>query len=256
MAEEIRELVPDRRHFLATEQNWPELRIELKRYRIGLVPVMLTRQPSALRRAAFKLAPRRFWLTTRASNATTCGSLWHRSCSGAACRSTASVCAPGFGPGQSRPHAWSQGLSRHRRAATPRRGAAACRALSLFPLPALARRRGAHLQPAARNGARVRCRAALLFDTAEEPDATPLLEFCARLALVRKPRYREPRWSRCCPPKVREFNSPGMWWAWRKSAALSVSTWCRWSTRNWRATAATSWWSTTSLRPLRPGGAA
>ena len=51
MAEEIRELVPDRRHFLATEQNWPELRIELKRYRIGLVPVMLTR-------AAQRLAPR------------------------------------------------------------------------------------------------------------------------------------------------------------------------------------------------------
>jgi hypothetical protein len=25
MAAEIRELVPDRRHFLATEQNWPEL---------------------------------------------------------------------------------------------------------------------------------------------------------------------------------------------------------------------------------------
>ena len=50
MAQEIRELVPDRRHFLATEQNWPELRIELQRYRIGLVLVMLPRQPSPLRR--------------------------------------------------------------------------------------------------------------------------------------------------------------------------------------------------------------
>jgi len=52
MAAEIRELVPGRRHFPATEQNRPELRIELKRYRIGLVPVMLTRQPSPLRRPA------------------------------------------------------------------------------------------------------------------------------------------------------------------------------------------------------------
>ena len=59
MAEEIRKLVPDRRHFLATEENWPELRLELKRYRIGLAPVMLTRQPNALRRAAYKLAPRK-----------------------------------------------------------------------------------------------------------------------------------------------------------------------------------------------------
>ena len=51
--------MPDRRHFLATEENWPQLRRELRRYRIGLAPVMLTRQPSALRRAAFRLAPRK-----------------------------------------------------------------------------------------------------------------------------------------------------------------------------------------------------
>ncbi len=59
MAEEVRALEPDRRHFVATEANWPELRRELRRYRIGLAPVMLTRQPSALRRAAYRLAPRK-----------------------------------------------------------------------------------------------------------------------------------------------------------------------------------------------------
>jgi len=57
MAEEVRGLVPERRHFVATPANWPDLRRELKPYRIGLAPVMLTREPSALRRAAYRLAP-------------------------------------------------------------------------------------------------------------------------------------------------------------------------------------------------------
>ena len=47
MAEEVRALVPDRRHFVATEENWPQLRRELKPYRIGLAPVMLAAGSSA-----------------------------------------------------------------------------------------------------------------------------------------------------------------------------------------------------------------
>ena len=52
MAQEVRALVPERRHFLVTPQNWPEMRRQLKRHRIGLAPVMLGREPNALRRAA------------------------------------------------------------------------------------------------------------------------------------------------------------------------------------------------------------
>ena len=48
---------PDRRHFVATAENWAELQRELKPYRIGLAPVMLTREANALRRAAYRLAP-------------------------------------------------------------------------------------------------------------------------------------------------------------------------------------------------------
>jgi hypothetical protein len=59
MAEEVRSLVPDRRHFMATEENWPKLRRELRKFRIGLAPVMLGGRPSALRRAAYRLAPRK-----------------------------------------------------------------------------------------------------------------------------------------------------------------------------------------------------
>src|ERR1039457_3966183 len=57
MAEEVRSLVPDRRHFVATAETWPSLQHELKPYRIGLAPVMLTRESNALRRAAYRLAP-------------------------------------------------------------------------------------------------------------------------------------------------------------------------------------------------------
>jgi ribosomal protein S18 acetylase RimI-like enzyme len=39
---------------------------------------------------------------------------------------------------------------------------------------------------------------------------TPVLDFCARVILVPKPRYREPRWSSIDPPEVCEYRSPAM----------------------------------------------
>ena len=90
------------------------------------------------------------------------------------------------------------------REAPPRRGAVA-----LLSLSALARRRGAHLS--------IFCaRLAREFDvelfafTDGEVEAGPVLEFCARVVLVQKPRYREPRWSTLLPPEVHEFRSPAM----------------------------------------------
>jgi glycosyltransferase involved in cell wall biosynthesis len=44
----------------------------------------------------------------------------------------------------------------------------------------------------------------------EEAQLAPLLEFCARVVLVEKPRYREPRWSTLLPPDVHEVRSPAM----------------------------------------------
>ena len=41
-------------------------------------------------------------------------------------------------------------------------------------------------------------------------DFAPVLELCARLILVGKPRYREPRWSTLLPPEVHEFQSAAM----------------------------------------------
>ena len=47
-------------------------------------------------------------------------------------------------------------------------------------------------------------------DQETEADFKPVQDLCARLILVRKPRYREPRWSTIEPPEVHEFRSPAM----------------------------------------------
>jgi glycosyltransferase involved in cell wall biosynthesis len=214
MAEEIRELVPDRRHFLVTEKNWPELRLELKRYRIGLVPVMLTRQPSALRRAAYQLAPRKILAYNSRFE-----------------RHHLRFDLPSFlfwrGVPLDRIYLrpwWWPWPQRERTLVT--KGYRAIEGRATSP----ERRRVAVLSPyfpyPLSHGGAVRIYNLLremarefdvellsFFDTDDQPETAPLLEFCARLALVRKPRYREPRWSTLLPPEVREFHSPGMWWA-------------------------------------------
>lgn len=84
-------------------------------------------------------------------------------------------------------------------------------------------------------------------DKSVPPETAPVLEFCARVVLMEKPRCREPRWSTLLPPDVCEFRSsaraPRIW---RRSGEGSASTFCRWNVRNWRRTEATCWSSTTS----------
>ena len=49
------------------------------------------------------------------------------------------------------------------------------------------------------------------FRDQETPDdVAPVLEYCARIILVGKSRYREPRWSSLLPPEVHEFRSTAM----------------------------------------------
>jgi ribosomal protein S18 acetylase RimI-like enzyme len=47
-------------------------------------------------------------------------------------------------------------------------------------------------------------------DKETSEDFAPLQELCARIIVVQKPRYREPRWSTLLPPEVHEFRSPAM----------------------------------------------
>lgn len=211
MAEEVRSLVPDRRHFVATEENWTELRRELRKYRIGLAPVMLTGIPSVLRRAAYRLAPRKilgynsrlerhhlrldlasflFWRGVpldriylrpwwwpwpkRESSVTPRG---YRVIEGRVCsteRPRVAVLSPYF------PYPLSHG--------------GAVRIYHL--LREIAREFDVELFA--------------FTDGEEEPEILPILEFCARVVLVQKRRYREPRWSSMAPPEVHEFDSLSM----------------------------------------------
>ena len=52
-----------------------------------------------------------------------------------------------------------------------------------------------------------------------EADLAPVLEFVATVYLVKKPRYREPRWSTLAPPEVCEYRSPAMQELWRARQA-------------------------------------
>ena len=209
MAEEVRGLVPDRRHFVATAENWDSLQGELKPYRIGLAPVMLTREANALRRAAWRLAPHKilaynsrlerhhlrcdlpsllFWRGVPLDRIYLRPRWWPWK------KRERSVVPSGYRVAQGR--ACTEG----------RRRVAVLSPYCPFPL--------AH-------GGAVRIynllrEMAKQFDielfafTDGEVELAPVLELCARVVLVEKPRYREPRWSTLQPPEVHEFRSPAM----------------------------------------------
>ncbi|HEX5432216.1 MAG TPA: GNAT family N-acetyltransferase, partial [Bryobacteraceae bacterium] len=48
-----------------------------------------------------------------------------------------------------------------------------------------------------------------------DADLNPVLDLVSRVYLVKKPRYREPRWSTLAPPEVGEYDSPEMRKLWR-----------------------------------------
>ena len=209
MAAEVRALVPDRKHFVATDENWPQLRRELRPYRIGLVPVMLGRGHGRLRRAAYRLAPHKILaynsrLERHHLRPNLAGLLFWR----------------GVPLDRIYLRPWWWPWPKRDRSTVP----AGHEAIEGRPCTA-GRRRVALLSPyfpyPLSHGGAVRIYNLLreiakefdveLFAFAEEkPDLAPVLEFCARVVLVRKPRYREPRWSTLLPPEVHEYRSPAM----------------------------------------------
>ncbi len=211
MAEEVRSLVPGRRHFLVTEDNWPEMRRQLKRYRIGLAPVLLTRESNPLRRAAYRLAPRKILAYNSRLE-----------------RHHLRLDLPSFlfwrGVPLDRIHLrpwWWPWPKRERsvaptgyrtiegRACSPERRRVAVLS-PYFPYP-LSHGGAVRVYHLLREIAREFDVELLAFtDGDAEVETAPILEFCARVALVKKPRYREPRWSTLLPPEVREFRSPAM----------------------------------------------
>lgn len=211
MAEEVRHLVPGRRHLLITAENWPAMRRELRRYRIGLAVVMLSAEPNALRRAAYRLAPRKILaynsrLERHHLRPSLSSFLFWR----------------GVPLDRIYLRPWWWPWPKRDRSVVPQD----YRVLDGRPCTR-ARRRVAVLSPyypyPLAHGGAVRI-FNLLRETASEfdvelfaftdqgsqPETEPLLEFCARLVLVEKPRYREPRWSTLLPPDVHEFRSIAM----------------------------------------------
>ena len=211
MADEVRTLVPDRRHFVATEENWPKLRRELRKFRIGLAPVMLGSQSSSLRRAAYRMGPRKILayntrLERHHLRPDLASLLFWRGVP-----LDRIYLRPWWWPWPKREHSVTP--EGHRvlegRACSPERRRVAVLS-PYFPYP-LSHGGAVRIYHLLREMAREFDIELFAFtDSDEEPDTAPVLEFCARVVLVRKRRYREPRWSTPAPAEVHEFFSPAM----------------------------------------------
>jgi glycosyltransferase involved in cell wall biosynthesis len=209
MVEEVRALVPDRRVFVATEANWPELRRQLKPYRIGLAPVMLTGGSSALRRAAWRLAPHKILaynsrLERHHLRADLASLLFWRGVP-----LDRIYLRPWWWPWPKRERSVvpdGYRVLEGRLCAEGRRRVAVLSPYFPFPLAHGGAVRIYHLLREMAKEFDIE----LFAFTDDQVEPAPVLEFCARLALVEKPRYREPRWSSLLPPEVHEFRSSAM----------------------------------------------
>jgi ribosomal protein S18 acetylase RimI-like enzyme len=225
MAEEVRRLVPDRRHFTVSLQPgsawqlYRRLRRQFRGLRIGLAPVLFTtdRRYRPLRVAAFLLAPRKILA---------------------------------YNPRLERHHlrlrtglaSWLflRGVPLDRIFLRPRWlcpwkrdrsiESSESRVVDGRPLSP-GRRRIAVLSPyfpyPLSHGGAVRifhllreiaCKFDVILFAFTEGGAEelgPVLEVCAKVVLVPKPRYREPRWSTLAPPEVCEYCSQTMRRLWR-----------------------------------------
>jgi glycosyltransferase involved in cell wall biosynthesis len=211
MEEEVRQLVPGRLHFTATPENWPDLRRQLKRYRIGLAPVLLTPDSNALRRAAWRLAPRKILaynsrLERLHLRLNLSSFLFWRGVP-----LDRVHLRPWWWPWPKRertvvPEGWR--MLEGRPCSEERRRVAVLS--PYFPFP-LSHGGAVRIFNLLREIAREFDVELFAFtDSAAPQETAPLLEFCARVVLVEKPRYREPRWSTRLPPEVYEFRSPAM----------------------------------------------
>ena len=221
MCAEIRKLVPDRRHLEVRLQDAPKLRGMLRGYRIGLAPVLFTKDPkySALRRAAFLLAPFKILAYSgrlerhhlRLSEPVASWLFWR-------------------GVPLDRIYLRPKWLVpwRHDRTIRPaghrviegrekREGRATIALLTpYFPYPLS--HGGAvrifHLLREIAHEFDIDLYA-FIEDGIRECDLGPVQAIVTKIYTVEKPRYREPRWSTLAPPEIGEYDSPAMLELWR-----------------------------------------
>jgi ribosomal protein S18 acetylase RimI-like enzyme len=228
MCAEIRRLEPSRRRFEVTLENLPEMRQRLRAYRIGLAPVLFDQDDPTyrpLRRAAFLLAPRKILAYNSRLER------HHLSLS----QPLASLLfwsgvpldriflRPAWFPFRRdrtvRPtgHRMLEGRAR-------REGRASVAVLSpYFPFP-LSHGGAVRIFNLLREIAHEFdvVLYAFIEDEISPQDLAPVLDVVTRVYLVKKPRYREPRWSTLQPPEVCEYFSPAMHDLWRAANASAT----------------------------------
>ena len=231
MVAEIRNLEPKRRHFVITMSgedvpgatmvhlsggNFRSLLAQTQRalrwYRIGLAPVLRTRDSHPLRRVATLIAPFRLLLYNARLER-------HHLKLSHPVASLLFLCGIGRDRIYLRPR-WLTPWKKSGGAASGQWG----RILNGRPLSPRRKRIGVltpYVPYPLSHGGAVRIfnllrEAALEFDIflfafqEEGQNPGPLLDFCARVILVHKPIYREPRWSTMLPPEVHEYESSEM----------------------------------------------
>jgi ribosomal-protein-alanine acetyltransferase len=241
MAAQVQHLIPDRKHYAVTFEEgidvpgasmisvprgsafstYRRLRGALRRFRIGMAPVLFTqdRAFAPLRGAAFLLAPRKIlafnsrlerhhlrlrtaiasWLFARG---VPLDRIFLRPSWLFPWRKERSVVPGGFRELAGRP---CSPLRRRAAVLSP-----------YFPYP-LSHGGAVRIFNLLREAAREFDVFLFAFSEGGVPEETaPVLEFCAKVALVDKPRYREPRWASFEPPEVREYRSPAMQDLWER----------------------------------------
>lgn len=217
MCEEMQRLEPNRRHFtVSAQESWSEVRKKLRPYRVGLAPVLFTGQPeySALRRRAFRLAPRRILAFNGRMER-------HHLKLGCLMASLLFLRGVPLDRIYLRPR-WLWPFRADKTVRPAGHGAVEGRERNLrrptigvltpyFPYP-LSHGGAVRMFNLLREIAREFN--VVLYSFTESPvtteDLAPVLEFASRVYLVEKPRYREPRWSTLNPPEVGEYRSPEM----------------------------------------------
>ncbi|HWR53028.1 MAG TPA: GNAT family N-acetyltransferase [Bryobacteraceae bacterium] len=228
MAEEVRALLPDRRHFTVRIGNEPtasagevvlaagtavalakQLRRAFGRYRIGMAPVLFDGDPQyrALRRAAFLLAP----LKVLAYNARL--DRHHL-------RPTTALASYLFlsGVPVDRIYLRPRLSARFESDELPKAGTHHGRpfrpgfrrvlvATPYVPYP-LSHGGAVRMYNLLRDAAREFDLVLFAFTEGKPEELPPLLEFCSAIVLVPKREHREPRWSTIVPPETFEYDSP------------------------------------------------
>jgi polysaccharide biosynthesis protein PslH len=224
MFTEIQQLEPGRRHFLVPPEEFPggstwkiywQLRKRFRAYRIGLAPVLFERDGRYrnLRRAAFLCAPTRILAYNQRLER-------HHLRLGTCIASLLFLAGVPLDRIFLHPK-WLAPFKKDRsvyssevqeiagRPVSPKRRRVAI-VSPYFPFP-LSHGGAVRIFNLLREMAEEFDLFLFAFRDQEKPeDFAPVLEHCARIVLVQKPRYREPRWSTLLPPEVHEFRSPAM----------------------------------------------